>query len=137
MITVEIPRKDLMRQLPDKAGYALIQWLDEMPERFVFEALPVHTKADVVAKECPEVRAALLPTEWRIFVELYRRGPVRYGTLEAATGLIKGRDLVPTSNMIMVHAKNLRNKLRPLGWDLRTHRGTRYTQGAYELHAPV
>lgn len=111
MMTVEIPKKELLRQLPQMAGYALIQWLDEMPDRFVFEATPILSREEEIEKAHPEVHPLLTPKEWSLFVSLYKRGKVTRSWLHAELGLLEDQTFIPESNMLDVHIKNLRKKL--------------------------
>lgn len=136
MITVEIPKKDLLRQLPQQAGYALLQWFDEMPHVFQFEALPCQTKSQRLEIDYPAIKKVLTPIEWILFVALYERGKVRYSTLYALfTPEDKGLDIKAKSNGVQVHAKNFRAKLKKMSasFQLITYRQSIGGEGAFQL----
>lgn len=134
MITVEIPKKELLRQLPQMAGYALIQWLDEMPDRFVFEGLPVKTKEDELNEAHPELQRLLTPKEFTLMLALYKRGKVTHSTLEADLGFLEDRSFTPNSNLLAVHIKGLRKKLNAhTRFRILTYRAGFNRQGRYAL----
>lgn len=135
MITIQIPKKELLRQLPDKAGYALLQWLDSMPDYFVLEGMPFKTKEAQVLEKYPNIKHLFTGKEWEIFLTLYGRGKVTYTTLMYAMGLEDVEGFLPTSNIVQVHVKNVRKHIRDnnLPFRIVTLEANSYSQGAYKL----
>lgn len=137
MITVAIPKKELLRQLPQQAGYALLQWLDEMPKDFVFEALPAENREEELERMFPKLFSILRASEKRLFIAMYGRGNVSDGYLIERVSMKEERTLLlgpATSNYLAVHVTNLRVKLKRYGssFEIIRHRGT-YGQGYYQL----
>ena len=130
-----MPAKDLLAQLPKKAGYALLQWVDEMPKTFIFEALPVKTKAQVLEENYPQMLQLLTPIEWKLFTCLHERGKVRYSTLMFDLNLEDEEGFMRTSNVLHVHVKNLRAKIRynMLPFKIITIESNSYMEGGYQL----
>lgn len=133
MVTIEIPKKELLRQLPQMAGYSLIQWLDEMPDRFIFQGLPIQTKDEEVMERHPEIRPLLTPKEWALFLALYRRGKVTHSTLLASLDLLDEESFIENSNTLTVHMKALRRALRGSQFRILTFRKAFNIQGAYKM----
>ena len=136
MITVEIPKNELLRQLPEKAGYALLQYLEEMPALFRFKAVPLITDSEMLEEKYPALRKRATQTEWLLFGNLYGRGRVSYRMLfNIVYCLPEHRDLEPTSNVINVHVKNLRIALAATGilFDIITGRAGAERRGGFEI----
>lgn len=109
MILVEISSKEVLRQLPHKAGYALLQYYDEMPKTFKFEALPLKDPNEVLEEMFPKVRKALTNMEWLYFSTLYNRGWVRRSIFSDFH--LKSKEFVVSSNVVDVGFKNIRSNL--------------------------
>ena len=136
MITVEIPRKELLRQLPQMAGYALLQWLDEMPDKFVFEAAAVKSRSEELAELYPTAFEVLTLMEWELFRALWRRGKVTHSTLYYGLHIdTEDRSLARASNVLSVHIKNLRYKIKEhqLPFRVLTFDAKHHGQGSYKL----
>jgi hypothetical protein len=139
MITVEIPAKELLRQLPQKSGYALLQWLEEMPKVFVFQTLQKRTPENEVEEKYRDFYRSLTYRQKQIFVALYNRGKVSYQTLFADLNIggEENKDLVPNSNILNVHTAQVRRKMKQfnLPLEILTHKAPNHSQtgGAYEM----
>ncbi|WP_425905719.1 helix-turn-helix domain-containing protein [Nitrobacter sp. TKz-YC02] len=136
MIIVEIPKKELLRQLPEKAGYALLAYFEELPQTFRFEALPLKTDSQVLEKHYPALRRKATPSQWILFVGLHERGRV---SSKALFNLLRRgperKEFEVTSNIIQIHIKNLRRLLAETATPLHiiTHRGGGMYDGQYEM----
>lgn len=136
MITIEIPKKELLRQLPQKAGYALIEWLEDMPETFVFDGVAHQTPENILAGKYPHLAESCTRTEWRLFCALYERGRVTQKLLANLLKLTGDKNLEPMSNIINVHVKNLRRKLVSEPFKILTVRSNNHeNNGSYEIVA--
>jgi hypothetical protein len=135
MITVEITKRELLRQLPEKAGYALMQWLEEMPLKFTFEAMPIQTKPELLEESFAELKRACTPTQWRILVTLHGRGKVYAQAIAETVGLIPHDAPSIHSNNLSVQVKNLRHRLAETNspFQIVTYRGSNGQTGQYEL----
>lgn len=135
MITIQIPKKELLRQLPQKAGYALMQWMDEMPEFFIFQGAEVRLHEEALMDKYPQLLGKLTPGEWQLLTSLFQRGKVSYSHLMYELKLEDEDGFLPTSNVLNVHVKNLRNKIRQYKLPFRvvTFEQNAYRQGSYKL----
>lgn len=135
MRTVQVPKKELLRQLPQKAGYALLQWLDEMPEYFLIEGTEIRYQEETVLEKFPDMLGKLTPVEWQLFISLYHRGKVSYSHLMYDLKLEDEDGFLPSSNALAVHVKNLRKKIRLFRFPFRvvTFEENAYRQGSYKL----
>lgn len=134
MIKTQVTKQQLLRQLPEKAGYALLQWFEEMPQTFVFEAMLYETPMDRLSHELPEVHKVMTAVEWHMFSVLYlAKHPVRHSLLFISRN--PREEMSAFSNIVHVHVKNLRIKLQKhnFPWAIKTHKKNIICEGAFEL----
>lgn len=136
---IKIHKKEVLRQLPEKAGYLLIQYLDQMPESFIFEGFDEIEPSEELVELYPEIRKAMTEGEWKIFVKLCIAGKrVKGNTLYQPQ--TRSDSLDAAHNGVSVMIKNVRRKLRILKskFEVVTHRNHAAGPGScyYELVSP-
>jgi DNA-binding response OmpR family regulator len=131
---ISVSRSELFGQLPLDVRRELVG-NPAIPEVFHFEVAEYSVNRQhehkKLAGEYPDVERLLSPMEWFIFSMLVQHPDgVEYSTLGEKTRS-RGRN----PNTVVVHAKNLRRKLREnrLPFDLLTMRGSVLGSGAYKL----
>lgn len=106
---VTIKKQQLISQLPRSVYYTLLQSNDELPDTFTFDAVVAsETRSDKYQKQYPELREALTPIEWGMFLILSVNS--LGATRTQLRGVLTEKGGVG-SNIIDVHIKNLRRKL--------------------------
>jgi hypothetical protein len=122
-----------LRQLPEKAGYALMQWFDAMPRTFRLQALPVQDDRDLAESKYPELWAKLTGTQRALLSSMLGRGRMTYSALYAVVRGTRRSGWEPRSNAMHCHIKNLRKALEGERLYIQTHREGYGMAGTYEL----